>query len=884
MTFSSGARLGPYEILAPLGAGGMGEVYRALDPRLGREVAIKVLPQEFARDPQRLARFEREARVLASLNHPNIAAIYGFEQSDGVPFLVLELAPGEILRGPLAIEDTLAIARQIAEALEAAHDKGIIHRDLKPANVKVARDGKVKVLDFGLAKAFADEPAGGDPAQSPTLSLLGTRAGVILGTAAYMSPEQARGKPLDRRTDVWSFGCVLYEILSGRQAFRGDDVTDTLAAVVRAEPDWSRLPAALPAAIRELLRRCLQKDTQRRLQHIGEARVAIEEAVVGAAPVAPEIRAEARRGLKPALLMAWAVAASLAAAALAVIHFRETPPPAPVQRYSLAPPPKTSVSTFALSPDGRYLAIAATAEGKRRLWVRALDALQPQLLPGGDDADFPFWSPDSRYIGFFAQGKLRKLAATGGPPQTLCDAAQGRGGTWNRDGVIVFAPAPGSSLQRVSSAGGVPTPATRIEGVGQRFPVFLPDGRHFLYLAAGTAEDKTGVSLASLDSPAGRRLLADNSSAAFVPPGADAKVGHLLFVRENTLMAQPFDLQSLQLTGELFPVAEQVSPGSRLNLAPVSVSETGMLIYHAGRSIGEHQLTWHDRSGKVLAKAGASSRIFGFSLSPDEKTVAVTRAAAQGATDLWLHDLARGADTRFTFHPSQDQDPVWSPDGSRIVFTSTRSGRVLDLYLKDTSGAGQDELLLQSANLKLATDWSPDGRFLAYTEVNPKTRNDLWVLPMTGDRKPVAFLQTEFTETQGQFSPDGRWMAYGSDESNRFEVYVRPFPSGAGKWKVSINGGRLPLWRRDGKELFYLSPENKLMAVAVKAGAASGPRSVFETAAPQELFQTRVPGLPAGYTTRLYEVAGDGKRFLVTSTGEESGVEEPLTVVVNWLK
>jgi Tol biopolymer transport system component len=885
MPLSPGIRLGPYEVLARLGAGGMGEVYRAKDTALGREVALKVLSPALVGDSQYMARFEREAQVLASLNHPHIATLHGLEESGGVRALVMELVEGPTLAdrialGPVPLEDALAVARQIAEALEFAHERGIIHRDLKPANVKLTRDGAVKVLDFGLAKALDDEAAASAVANSPTITMAATRAGVILGTAAYMPPEQAKGKPVDRRADIWAFGVVLFEMLSGRQMYKGETTPETLASVMRDEPRWETLPADTPPAIQKLLRRCLDKNPKRRLRDIGEARIALEDSGSGTAvaPVIPEAKPKAVSNRLP-----WALAAvaTLAALALAFFHFREAPPVERVLRYSIPAPEKTSIHTFALSPDGHYLAMAVTQEGKRELWVRALDTLQPQRLPGTDEATYPFWSPDSRYIGFFTQGKLKKIAVSGGPAQSLCDAPDGRGGTWNRDGVILFAPTPNAALQRVTAIGGVPAPVTKVEGGAfHRFPVFLPDGRRFLYQTSGAGE-KSGVYLASLDSQTGQRLLAEPSRAIYSLAQAGSKIGYLLFIRENTLMSQPVESDTVRPAGDLFPVAEQVSYGAVFGYAPASVSENGILAYHAGRGISESQLVWYDRAGKELGKVGARSNANGFALSPDEKTVAAPRSqtAARSIWDIWLHEIGRGAETRFTFHQSINMQPVWSPDGRRLMFTSNRAGPY-DLYLKDTSGAGQDEAFFQKPGTpKYVTDWSRDGRFLLYVDTDPRTKWDLWTVPVSGDRKAVPFLQTEFNEAQGQFSPDVNWIAYASDESGRYEIYVRPFPPGPAKWKISISGGQHPRWRSDGKELFYLSPELKLMSVAIKAVPGRSP--VFEAAAPQVLFESHAVAVPAGFNMFNYAVAADGKRFLVSTSGREAA-DAPVTVVTNW--
>ncbi len=864
----TGRTLAHYQVLEKLGAGGMGEVYRAADTKLGRQVALKILPPEFARDPERLARFEREARVLASLNHPNIAAIYGFEHVDGVPFLVLEYVPGptlaELVRsGPIEVENWVQICTQVAKALEDAHDKGIVHRDLKPANVKVTPDDKVKVLDFGLAKAFAEEPAA-DAAHAATVSALATRAGAILGTPAYMSPEQARGRRLDRRTDIWSFGCVLYELLSGRQAFPSETIPDAIAGVLAREPDWQALPAALPERIRDLLRRCLQKDPQRRLQHIGDARILLEDPEPGFTTKTQRHK----EGFLASLRLGGECVLALALVALAWLHFRGTPPEQRVAKLSLLPPANASFGGFAISPDGRRLAFTATdSSGKLQLWVRPLDALSAQTLAGTDGAAYPFWSPDSRFIGFFADSKLKKIDASGGPAQTLCGAPIGRGGAWNREGVILFA-GRWTPLYRVSAAGGEAKPVTVLDReVTHRWPHFLPDGRHFLYCVASVATATHGIRLGSLERASPARvgpLLLTRSNAAYAS-------GYMFFVRERTLMAQPFDLSRLEASGGPLPVAEAVGANLGLLLARFSVSETGLLVYGSGGG-GDTQLAWFDRQGKKLGTVGQPGAHTTMRLSPDDRRVAVNRTDPAGNTDLWVYELARGTSSRFTFHPATDFGPVWSPDGNRIAFRSTRDG-VSNLYWKVSTGAGEDEPLLKSGADKTPSDWSRDGRFLIYSERDAKTGMDLWVLPLEGERKPAPFLRTEFEELGAEFSPDGRWLAYQSNASGEFEVYVRPFPAGSagsgGQWQISTGGGQLPSWRRNGKELFYLAEDGKLMAVDLKAGAT------FEAGVPRALFQARAAGL------RSYDVASDGQRFLINTPLEESAAA-PLTVVINW--
>ena len=858
MPLTAGTRLGPYEILAPIGAGGMGEVYKARDTRLDRVVAIKVSKEEFSE------RFEREARNVAALNHPNICTLHDI----GPNYLVMEFVEGEMLSGPLPLETALNYSRQIAEAIEAAHEKGIVHRDLKPANIKVTPEGSIKVLDFGLAKALdAELPAA--PAQdSPTLSMAMTRAGMILGTAAYMSPEQAKGRPADRRADIWAFGVVLYEILVGKQFFTGDTAAETLASVLKEPISLDRLPKDTPPALRNLLARCLERDLRRRLQAIGEARIVLEGPLN--APEAP-VPSPSREGGGKRSWIPWAVAAVGIAAAvvLAFLHFRETPPPERTLRYTIAAPENSNLHSLAISPDGRNVVIATASGGKRQLWLRALDTLQAQPMPFTEDASYPFWSPDSRYIGFFAQGKLKKIAATGGPAQSLCDVPNSRGGSWSRDDVIVFSPNGGGgvAIQRVSAAGGVPSDITKTKG-DYKHPVFLPDGRHFLYLASNASE-KNGVHVASLDGTEDRRLLADVSSVTLAP-------GYLLFVRENTLMAQPFDVQKAQTSGDVFPVIEGVSLTTNSTYAPVTASDTGTLLYSTGGVTGGRQISWLDRNGKLLSLVGAPGIVISPAVSPDEKTVAFSRGNSTGQ-DILLRDLARGTDIRLTADASQNLGPFWSPKGDFIAFTSDRGGGQYRMYRRAASGAGKDELLVSSTNSNFVTQWSRDGRFIVYTELS-KGKTDIFVLPTleSADRKPMVFVNTEFNELLGQLSADSRWMAYTSDESGQKEVYVRPFPPAEGRWKISTAGGEQPRWRGDGKELFYVAADGKLTAVPVKAWA--GPKPSFEPGTPMALFDPHITN-----TAQLfqYDVTADGKRFLVdTNVATASSV--PLTVVVNW--
>jgi eukaryotic-like serine/threonine-protein kinase len=858
MALATGEKLGPYEILGPLGKGGMGEVYRARDTRLNRDVAVKVSVERFSE------RFEREARVVASLNHTNICHLYDV----GPNYLVMELIEGPTLaerikQGPIPLEEALNIARQIADALEAAHEKGITHRDLKPGNIKIKADGTVKVLDFGLAKL------GGTPSaqsgDSPTLTMGQTEAGMILGTAAYMSPEQAKGKPVDQRSDIYAFGLVLYEMVTGKRLHDGESTTEVLASVIKEEPPWEKVPPQ----IERLLRRCLAKDPQKRLRHIGDVMLLVDP--VQAAPTADRAQAEGvRHGwLWPGLL----VLSILALTPVNVIHLRERPPVVEPVRFQIPPPAKNDFGIYlAISPDGKRVAFtAAGADGIARIWIRDLDTLEARSLNGTENAASVFWSPDSRSVAFGLGQQLKKIDVAGGPPQTLCESASPVGsGAWSKSGVIVFGGRGAGPLQQVSEAGGTPAPITALaQSSYHSFPSFLPDGRHFLYFRSGG--DASGLYLGSLDSkPAeqnSKRLIATSFGGVYAadPSGGE---GRILFLRDGTLMAQPFNAERSNLAGEAVPVAEQV--GSTNQYANVSASANGVLAYRTG-SGGNVQFTWLDRDGKALGQVGEPGQYASLAVSPDGTRAAFRRT---GTGDLWLLEFARGVSARFTFAPGRNDDPVWSPDGTQIVFRSNRGGKY-DLYRKAANGAGEDELLLKTDQDKTPDSWSRDGRFLIYDSINPKTIRDLRALPLEGDRKPIPLLRADFGGGAGAVSPDGRWLAYISGESGNFEVYVQPFAAGgsagsaAGKWPVSNGGAFLdqPFWRGDGKELFYRAPSGALMGVDVTGGVA------FQAGVPHRLFDT--------LGSALISAPADGKRFLV-GLPQQNAAPQAITVVLNW--
>ena len=823
-----GTLLGPYQIEAALGQGGMGQVFSAIDTRLGRRVAIKISQERFS------DRFEREAKTISSLNHPHICTLYDV----GPNYLVMELVAGETLdgrlkAGKLSLQHAIQFGEQIADAMAAAHAQGIVHRDLKPANIMLAKSG-VKVLDFGLAKSESDD------------TLTGVNA--VVGTPAYMAPEQRQGKGAGAGADIYALGLMLFEMSTGRR---------------REGREAVHCPENF--AFAHIVERCLADDPGERWQSAAdvcrELHWASHAKSLAAAPQP--------HGLSG--WVAWTLVAGIVVlgAVLGRIYLQPKPAAAVLRSTLTLPGESVLIHSFALSPDGRYVAIAAQMTGRRQIWVRALDATEFQPLPGTEEGIYPFWSPDSRFIGFFSDGKLRRIAAGGGPAQAICDAPFGRGGTWNREGVIVFSPSAGPEfqLQRVAAAGGAPVNITHTSDGGLKHPFFFPDGRHFFFTAIAATTERSGIFLGTLDSNESHRLLSDRSGAVFA-------AGMLLFVRDNNLFAQPVDMPSGQPTGGVIPVAGGVVKTSNIDYAPVTASDTGLLLYQTGGDSRGSQFLWVDRTGKTLEAVGQPGLVNNPELSRDEKRLLFTRPTI-GSIDVWMRDLARGTEQRFiTSPPFEDGMARWSPTGDSAVFASDRLGHN-DLYLKRSDG--QEQSLVVNNFYKMATQWSDDGRFIVYTQVEPQTKRDIWVLPVQGSAagQPFAFLHTAANEFLGQLSPDSKWIAYTSDESGRREVYVRAFPSGQNPTSISPAGGEAPRWRADGRELFFVAADGRITAVPVKSAG-----SALELGTPIALFQANLVRSP-NEPLIDYDVSSDGKRFLLT-TPAAGPTSATLNLISNW--
>ncbi len=879
MTLSAGTRLGPYEIVAPIGAGGMGEVYRAKDTRLGRDVAVKVLPAAMSSSAELRQRLEREAKTISQLSHSHICTLFDVGYQDGTDYLVMELLEGETLadrlgRGAIPTDQALRIGIEILGALDAAHRQGIVHRDLKPGNVMLTKSG-VKLLDFGLAKLAATPP---ETAVSQATSLptalqqsqpLTTR-GTILGTFQYMAPEQLEGRDADARSDIFSFGCVLYEMLTGKKAFTGTSQASLIGSIMNTDPaPISSIQPMIPASLDRIVKGCLAKEPEHRWSTAHDVMLQLQWIAEGGSMAGVPAPVVARRKNREKLAWGLFAAALVAAAALAVGFVERTPKPPPLVRFDVVPPAEVATMDVPrISPDGRMLAFDATdMEGKARIWVRPLSSLAAQPLMGTDGGVRPFWSPDSRYIAFIADGVMKKVDVTGGPPTKICDAPGGSDGTWSPQGVILWDGTGTDPIYRVSSAGGTRAVAVALDLAKKEtsigWPQFLPDGRHFIYLLTGEKPEDSAYWIASIDSAEKTKLAPAQTLVQYAPPG------YLLFVRDRTLVAQPFDASSRKITGEAVPLAEKIGTDN-VGLARFSVSNDGVLAYRTGETGG--RLLWRDRAGRELDTLGDPGDYSNPALSPAGDRVAFSLSDPRNAkTDVWIRDLARGVNSRFTLGAGNNIRSIWSPDGSTIVFSSDRGG-VYDLYEKPVRGSGEEKLLLHTDDAKSAGGWTKDGKYIVYGSRTPKGQWDLWALPTFGDKKPIAIATSPFSETTPVLSPDGRYVAYVSNESGREEIYVQTFPEPGGKWQVSNGGGSDPSWRGDGKELYYRSPDQKLMAVEIHLGAD------VQAGVPQALFPIRIrPGAPRN----KYAPSLDGQRFLVAAPLGRDAMS-PTTIVMNW--
>ncbi len=874
MTLASGSRLGPYEIVGPLGAGGMGEVYRAKDTRLGREVAIKVLPKEMSADAGRKQRFEREAKTISGLNHPNICVLHDVGSQEGVDYLVMELVDGEPLskrleKGPLPLEQVLKYGSQIADALDKAHRAGIVHRDLKPGNIMLTASG-AKLLDFGLAKPAARSASlvtltAMSPASSPV-----TEAGMVVGTFQYMSPEQVEGKEVDVRSDIFSLGAVLYEMVTGKRAFEGKSQLSVASAIMEKQPEpISAIKPLWPRGVDHVIRKCLAKEPARRWQSAGD--VSSELQWAGESGVGESGTAVVGVKARQISWLPWVLNGLLAVGLLVAVFGMRTSRPA--AEYFSAPF-NFPVNSMAIAPNGHTVAIAAEGESgkKSELWLYEVGSREVRSLPDTEGASFPFWSSDGKSIGFFASGKLKKLELGGGPVQTLCDAPSGRGGTWNREGVILFTPSGrlGEVVNRISAGGGTLTPVTTLDlarkETSHRWPEFLPDGKHFLFMAF-TVAGQTGtdaIFVGSLDSKEIKKLTDTTSNASYVAPG------YLVFARDRTLFAQKFNVGKLEMEGEPVPILPGVRYVPRIAHSVFAVNSGSVLLSQGGNSVALSRLVWFDRSGKEIGAVGNAEEFANVALSPDGKSVAVDKTdQVNQNTDIWVYDVQGTRVKRLTFDPAIDAMPMWSPDGTKLAFTSSR-GQLFDIYIKPADGSQDEKPVEATANVdKYPHDWSKDGKYFLYLR-----GTELWTLSYP-ELKSQPFLKGNFAYRSGQFSPDGKWVAYSSNESGKWEVYVTSFPEANGKWQVSNGGGLQPRWRKDGKELFYFSADGKLMAVPIKAGIG------FDAGAPVVLFQADEKEPVATSEQIMYDVSKDGQKFLI-NTQVRNGGTQPMSVVMNW--
>ncbi|MBI5476595.1 MAG: serine/threonine-protein kinase [Ignavibacteriales bacterium] len=894
-----GQAISHYKILEKLGEGGMGVVYKAEDTKLDRTVALKFLPAQLNTSEQDKARFLQEAKAAAALNHPNVCSVMDIQEHDGQIFIVMEFVDGQTLRekeGTFTFKQAIDIGTQIADGLAAAHEKGIVHRDIKPENIMIRKDGIVQIMDFGLAKLR--------DAESKINRL--TKEGSTVGTAGYMSPEQVQGQEVDHRSDIFSCGVVLYELFTGQLPFKGIHETAVAYEIVNVDAaPMSSIKPEIDSGLDAIVLECLEKDVNERMQSVKQVSIDLKRFrresskqrlshITASRSIPKTASAEPKEAVtkiyrsKPWMWLTIFFFVTTLSSILYIYYLSDTPGQKQVIRASISLPEKSSLSNerggghIALSPDGEKFAfVAVDSSGKNNLWLQSLNALSAQMLSGTETAQFPFWSPDGKTIGFFADGKLKKIDAAGGTPFTICDAADPRVGTWNQTGVIVFGIGSTGALYQVSSAGGSPSAVTKLDSARNeqthRWPYFLPDGKHFLFFirttAAGSGSGKDSICVGSIESREIKHLFNGASDAVYAQ-------GYLLFIRESALMAQAFDLKKLEVSGEPVPIVQQIQYDARFSKATFSVSQNGLLMYESSGTRWKRELALFDSSGEKLVSFGQPEIFLRSRLSNDGKRIAMEIVDLQSHNiDLWLYEIERGIQTRFTFDSAPDMAPLWSPNCDRIVFSSKRKNN-LDLYIKTTTGSVPEELLSDfDGRDKLADDWSSDGNYILFeTSNDPKTKSDLMILPMTGDRKPFSFLQTEFNEQGGAFSPDMHWVAYTSNESGKDEVYVRPFSeqdsqqalASSGKWQISVNGGLKPRWRTDGKAIFY-GAENKIMMAEIRANGSN-----FEV-----LRVTQHMDLKAKRQIATSDMSSDGKRILgsIIPFQEKS---TPLTLVVNW--
>ena len=893
MSLTSGTRVGPYEVISPAGAGGMGEVYRARDTRLDRTVAIKILPDHLSSNLEAKQRFDREARAISSLNHPNICTLYDVGHQDGMDYLVMEFLEGQtlaerLIKGPLPPDQVLKYGIEVCEGLEKAHKTGVTHRDLKPGNIMLTKTG-AKLMDFGLAKAVT---ASTPPTSSLTMTLSGpsaeqplTARGTLVGTFQYMSPEQLEGKEADARSDIFALGAVLYEMATGKRAFDGKTTASVIAAVLERDPvPISAVQPMSPPTLDRVVKTCLAKDPDERFQTVHDVKLQLKWIVESGPSSGTQVGPAASRVTKAKSrehVLAAALGFALAALIFGVAYLRRPANEAPFVRSSILPPANTSfvngvaTSGYALSPDGTRLVFSAqSVEGKTSLWMRPLNSLTAQELAGTDNAGLPFWSPDSQWVGFFADQKMKKVPATGGSVQVICDAPLGRGGTWNAQGVIVFAPSIIGPLFRVSANGGTATPVTQLDVASgestNRWPDFLPDGVHFLYLGRQVSESKpSAIYVGSLEAMAQKKIIESLSEGEYAAPG------YLVFGRGTTLFAQRFDASSLSVSGEEIPIATDVSVGNNVLRTGFSVSQTGQLVYASSVSSADIELIIVDRSGKQLSSLEPAGNYNVLRLSPDGQKVAAAESdVSDGKNTIWIQDLRSNVRTRFSLGVGLNTGPTWSPDGSQIALASSRSGS-FNIYVKPITGAVEEKAVHPTAEDERPQAWSSDGRFLA---VDSRTQSrhgnaEVSILPLSGEGKPYSYLNASYANYSGQFSPDGRWLAYVSNESGRPEIYVSSFPQPKGKWQVSTGGGQVPRCRSDGRELFFCRPDGVLMAAEVTPGKDSFAVGAVKVLSERRVFQS--------FFAATYDVFPDGQRFIMAAVKPEA-LHAPLTLVTNW--